>query len=137
MADAMALATVSAKSIPAVRMVALRSYDKRGFVFHTNYRSKKAADISENPRVALVFYWKELDRQVRIVGAAEKISKKESDEYFSSRPQGSNFVQVVSRQSQVVKDKETVKRRANNSKKKHDKLHLVRPIHWGGISHIP
>jgi len=122
MADAMALATISPDKIPAVRIVALRSYNDDGFVFHTNYHSNKGIDINSNKNVASVFYWKELDRQVRIVGTAHKIPRKDSDQYFSSRPPKSNYVQIASLQSQVVESKEIIRKRV---KQLADKYKLI------------
>ena len=137
MADAMTLATVSAAGIPSARVVALRGYDNRGFVFYTNYRSDKAVDIANNPHVALAFYWKELDRQVRITGIAKKTSRLESETYFSSRPVESNFVQAVSHQSQVVHSKDIIQKRIDTIRKTHqgDTLHC--PPHWGGYRVSP
>lgn len=137
MADAMTLATVSAFSIPSARIVALRSYNERGFVFYTNYKSNKAVDIKTNPQVALVFYWKELDRQVIIMGTAKKISKLDSDNYFASRPAQSNIVQAISRQSQIVASKAVIKRRINKAREQYENGRLIRPAHWGGYCVTP
>ncbi|MEX1112022.1 MAG: pyridoxamine 5'-phosphate oxidase [Candidatus Andersenbacteria bacterium] len=137
MADAMTLATVSATGVPSARIVALRGYDEQGFIFYTNYQSNKAVDIKHNPHAALVFYWKELDRQVRIIGTVRKTARGESGDYFSSRPMQSNLVQVASRQSQVVSSKEVIKDRINRIKQKHKNSSLVCPPYWGGYRVFP
>src|SRR5690242_7146551 len=93
--NAMTLATASADGVPSARIVLLKGYDEKGFVFYTSYESFKGKQIDENPRACLVFFWKELERQVRITGLIEKVSAEESDAYFSSRPQGSQIGALV------------------------------------------
>src|SRR5882762_10467756 len=100
--NAMTLATASNDGIPAARIVLLKGFDKNGFVFFTNYSSFKGQQLLENPRACLVFFWKELERQVRITGLVEKTSDIESDEYFNSRPEGSRIGAWASPQSQVI-----------------------------------
>src|SRR5215213_7223919 len=104
--NAMTLATASADGVPSARMVLLKGLDERGFIFYTNYNSLKGEQIAENPRACLIFFWKELERQVRIMGVVEKISPAESDEYFNSRPEGSRISAMVSPQSSVVQSRE-------------------------------
>ena len=103
--NAMTLATASADGVPSARIVLLKGYDEKGFVFYTNYDSFKGRQMGENPRACLVFFWKELERQVRITGLVEKVSAAESDAYFSSRPQGSQIGAWVSPQSQVIESR--------------------------------
>src|SRR2546423_1779085 len=106
----MALAT-AADDRPSARMVLLRGFDERGFVFFTNYQSRKARELEANPRAALVFYWAELDRQVRIEGNVERIAGEESDVYFASRPRGSRLGAWASPQSQVIAGRDELDRR--------------------------
>src|SRR5258705_11227642 len=102
MVNAMTLATVSAAGQPSARIVLLKGVDARGFVFYTNYASRKGVDLAANPVAALLFHWVELEREVRIEGRVEKVSARESDNYFASRPLGSQHAAIASPQSQVV-----------------------------------
>ena len=104
--NAMTLATASADGIPSARVVLLKGFSESGFVFFTNYESYKGKQLMENPKACLVFYWKELERQVRITGVVQKISEKESDEYFQSRPFASQLGACVSPQSNVIENRE-------------------------------
>ena len=104
--NAMTLATATKQGKPSARTVLLKGYDDRGFIFFTNYDSRKSSEIAENPIVTLLFFWKELERQVRIEGIAEKVSEKESDEYFSSRPPGSQISAWASPQSAIISSRE-------------------------------
>lgn len=133
---AMTLATVSPEGLPSARMVLLKGFDENGFVFFTNYDSRKGQEIAKNHRVALVFYWKELERQVRIEGYVLKTSGKESDDYFHSRPLKSQVSAIISPQSSVIPDRQYledlwIKYIQNHPGK------LKRPIHWGGYLVIP
>lgn len=130
--NAMTLATASADGVPSARIVLLKGYDEKGFVFFTNYESFKAKDLAENPRACLVFFWKELERQVRITGLVEKVSAEESDVYFNSRPQGSRIGAWVSPQSQVIKNREWLDERTKELTEKYTTEPLTRPPHWGG-----
>jgi pyridoxamine-phosphate oxidase len=130
--NAMTLATASADGVPSARIVLLKGYDEKGFVFFTNYESFKAKDLAENPRACLVFFWKELERQVRITGLVEKVSAAESDLYFNSRPQGSRIGAWVSPQSQVIKNREWLDERTKELTEKYTTEPLTRPPHWGG-----
>ena len=104
--NAMTLATASSDGIPSARIVLLKEYDINGFTFFTNYNSFKGQQLAENPKACLVFFWKELERQVRITGLIEKISSAASDEYFNSRPQGSQVGAIASPQSPVIENRE-------------------------------
>lgn len=130
--NAMTLATASADGIPAARIVLLKGYDERGFVFFTNYDSFKGLQLAENPRACLVFFWKELERQVRITGLVEKVSAEESDTYFNSRPEGSRIGAWASPQSQVIESREWLEEREKTLVKDFTGKPLNRPAHWGG-----
>lgn len=130
--NAMTLATASADGIPAARIVLLKGYDERGFVFFTNYDSFKGLQLAENPRACLVFFWKELERQVRITGLVEKVSAEESDIYFNSRPEGSRIGAWASPQSQVIESREWLEEREKTLVKDFTGKPLSRPAHWGG-----
>jgi pyridoxamine 5'-phosphate oxidase len=130
--NAMTLATASADGVPSARIVLLKGYDEKGFVFFTNYDSFKGRQIGENPRACLVFFWKELERQVRITGLVEKVSAAESDAYFSSRPQGSQIGAWASPQSQVIESRIWLEEREKAYAKDFSGKQLTRPAHWGG-----
>ncbi|OQP49303.1 pyridoxamine 5'-phosphate oxidase [Niastella yeongjuensis] len=130
--NAMTLATASADGIPAARIVLLKGFDERGFVFFTNYESFKGVQLTENPRACLVFFWKELERQVRITGLVEKVSDTESDAYFNSRPEGSRIGAWASPQSQVIESREWLQEREKTYAKDFSGKPLERPAHWGG-----
>jgi len=130
--NAMTLATASADGVPAARIVLLKGYDERGFVFFTNYESFKGMQLAENPRACLVFFWKELERQVRITGLVEKVSAEESDAYFNSRPEGSRIGAWASPQSQVISSREWLEEREKKYIRDFMDKPLKRPDHWGG-----
>lgn len=130
--NAMTLATASADGIPSARIVLLKSYDEHGFVFFSNYNSYKGKHMDENPRACLVFFWKELERQVRITGLVEKVSAKESDEYFQSRPEGSRIGAWASPQSAVIASREWLEQQQHQFADKFSAKSIVRPPHWGG-----
>ena len=130
--NAMTLATASAEGVPSARIVLLKGYDERGFVFFTNYESYKGKDIFENPRACLVFFWKELERQVRITGIIEKVSAAESDEYYNSRPEGSRIGAWVSPQSQTIEGREWLEENERKYKALFADKPITRPSHWGG-----
>ena len=129
--NAMTLATADNKGLPSARIVLLKGLEEKGLVFYTNYDSKKGSDLSQNPNVALVFFWRELERQVRVRGLVEKLSEKESDEYFNSRPFESKIGAMASPQSKIIK-KEDLETGFNNLLKKYIKQEVVRPENWGG-----
>jgi len=130
-ATSMTLATSSKDGQPSARIVLLKSFDDRGFVFYTNYHSRKGKELSENPRACLLFYWSELWRQVRIEGDIEKISTAESEAYFQSRPLGSRLGAWASDQSEVVNNRETLESRFAELQKRFGE-NVPRPEHWGG-----
>lgn len=127
----MTLATTGTDGQPSARIVLLKSFDDRGFVFYTNYQSRKGQELSENPRASLLFYWPQLWRQVRIEGVVEKVSPAESEAYFQSRPLGSKLGAWASNQSQVVDQRETLEARFAELQKRFGE-DIPRPEHWGG-----
>jgi len=127
----MTLATTGTDGQPSARIVLLKSFDDRGFIFYTNYQSRKGQELSENPRASLLFYWPQLWRQVRIEGVVEKISPAESEAYFQSRPLGSKLGAWASNQSQVVDQRETLEARFAELQKRFGE-DIPRPEHWGG-----
>jgi pyridoxamine 5'-phosphate oxidase len=127
----MTLATAAKDGQPSARVVLLKSFDEHGFVFYTNYQSRKGQDLAENPRASLLFYWSQLWRQVRIDGVVEKISAAESETYFQSRPLGSKLGAWASNQSEVVADRETLEARFAELEKRFGGQ-VPRPEHWGG-----
>ena len=136
--SAMTLATASAAGVPAARMVLMRGFDERGFVFYSNYQSKKAAELAENTQAALVFYWAPLMRQIRVEGVVEKISATESDAYFRARPFGHKLGALVSPQSQRIADRQFLEDRLQALLEEFDETDEVpRPPHWGGYRVIP
>ena len=128
----MTLATATAKGHPSARVVLLKGIDQRGFVFYTNYLSRKGRELAANPRAALVLYWPALDRQVRITGRVSKLSAAESDEYFNSRPAGSRFSAAVSPQSSVIESRAALERKLAKLKAQYPGAAPPRPKHWGG-----
>lgn len=130
--NAMTLATASADGFPSARIVLLKGYDKNGFVFFTNYNSQKGQDIAANPKACLLFFWKELERQVRIDGNIEKISAADSEEYFQSRPIGSRIGAWCSPQSTVIADRSILDKNVEHYSHKFNTLEVPRPDHWGG-----
>jgi len=130
--NAMTLATVSPDGTPSARIVLLKGYDESGFVFYTNYRSHKAADMEANNKVALLFFWKELERQVRIEGIIEKVEAAQSDEYFNSRPEGSKIGAWASPQSTVIASREVIEENVTELEKSFAGKKIDRPPHWGG-----
>jgi len=135
--NAMTLATASADGIPSARIVLLKGYDERGFVFFTNYQSEKGQDLIANPHASLVFFWPTLERQVRINGSAEKVSSAESDEYFNSRPVGSRIGAWASPQSEVIKSRDLLEQNVTELERKYADGSIPRPPHWGGFRIIP
>jgi pyridoxamine 5'-phosphate oxidase len=134
---AMTLATANRQGIPSARMVLLKGYDDRGFVFFTNYESAKARDLLENPHAALVFWWGPLERQVRIVGSVSRVSTEESDAYFDSRPMGSRLGAIASRQSSVLASREELEKKVQELSRRYANGRVPRPDHWGGFRIAP
>lgn len=135
--NAMTLATASATGIPSARIVLLKSATDEGFVFFTNYNSHKGRELQENPNACLVFFWKELERQIRISGTVKKVSAGESDAYFTSRPQGSRIGAWASPQSQVIASREIIEASTINYEKEFAGNEISRPPNWGGYIVIP
>jgi len=136
-ANAFVLSTVSDKNIPSSRVLLLRDFEAKGFTFFTNYKSIKANDIENNNNVALNFYWSEFQRQVRIVGLAEKISTFESDKYFSSRPRESQIGAWVSEQSSLIDIDADFGNKMANMESKFKGKKVERPLNWGGYMVVP
>lgn len=130
--NAMTLATASADGLPSARIVLLKGFDENGFRFFTHYSSYKGAQLKENPKACLVFFWKELERQVRVTGLVEKLSEQESDEYFHSRPIGSQVGAAASPQSQVIQNREWLEEEFRKKKEAFQNEVVPRPLHWGG-----
>ena len=130
--NAMTLATVTAEGNPTARIVLLKGYDENGFVFFTNYQSDKGKELATNPNAALLFFWKELERQVRIGGVVEKVSTEESDIYFASRPEGSRIGAWASPQSEAITGRETLEKKVAELEAKYKGQNIPRPPHWGG-----
>ena len=134
--EAVALATATPAGHPSLRMVLLKGFDAHGFVFYTNYRSRKGRELARNPRAALLFYWGEFERQVRIDGRVEKLMARESDEYFATRPRGSQLSAWASPQSALVAGRGPLERRfAAFARKYADAVPC--PPHWGGYRLVP
>ncbi len=134
--NAMQIATVSKNGFPSVRTVLLKDIINRNFVFYTNYESRKSREIFETGKVAICFYWKSINRQVRVVGEIDKIPEKVSDQYFESRSLGSRIGAWASIQSQPLKNREILLKRVEEFKNKFDE-NVPRPKHWGGFKIIP
>lgn len=131
--NAMTVATATKDGIPAARIVLLKGFDDRGFVFFTNYNSDKGKALELNPQAALVFLWTELERQVRIVGDVEKTSEEESDGYFNSRPPGSRLGAWASNQSEIIPDRDVLEQNLDALKTEYEGREVPRPPHWGGF----
>lgn len=132
-----ALATADGGGRPAVRIVLIRHVDERGFVFHTNYNSRKAADLRENPHAALCIFWPSLEEQIRIEGATERISEAESDAYFAGRPRGSQIGAWASDQSAQLASADVLLSRTHEVEQRFEGQPVPRPPHWGGIRVVP
>ncbi|MDQ5874516.1 MAG: pyridoxamine 5'-phosphate oxidase [Actinomycetota bacterium] len=135
--NAMTLATASLDGHPSARTVLLKGFDERGFVFFSNYESMKGRELASNPHAALVFYWFELERQVRITGQADRLPERDSDEYFAARPEGSRVSTWASRQSEVIGDRSALEQAAAEVKSRYPGGDIPRPPHWGGYRLVP
>ena len=135
-ANAMSLSTVGADGRPSSRIVLIKEFDQRGFTFFTNYDSRKGIELGENEFAALLFYWIELERQVRIEGRVERISDADSDSYFHSRPLNSRIGAIASAQSRQVASREALEIQVEEAQRKYGE-HPVRPAHWGGYRLVP
>ena len=131
--NALSLATTNSKNEPSVRMILLKGLSSKGFVFYTNLNSPKSKDLENNPKAAMCFHWKSLQRQVRIFGNVAKVSEKEADVYFSSRPYESRIGAWASDQSTTMSQREDLLKKINEFKKKYkDENNVPRPKHWSG-----
>lgn len=131
-ANAMTLATAAGDGVPSARVVLLKEYSEEGFIFFTNYNSYKGQQIAENPKACLLFFWKELERQVRIIGIISKVSDKVNDDYFQSRPEASRIGALVSPQSSVIEGRDWLDQRFNDKVRELEGKFISRPAHWGG-----
>ena len=136
-ANAMTLATATASGAPSARIVLLKGVDERGFVFFTDYRSRKAEELEANPRAALVFYWPELERQVRVTGRVSRVTRAETEAYFSTRPRGSRMGAWASEQSSIIAGRSTLDDAVSNVEKKFGVTDIPAPPHWGGYRITP
>jgi pyridoxamine 5'-phosphate oxidase len=130
--NAMTLSTITTAGRPSARIVLLKGFDEKGFVFYTNYESDKGQQLDAKPYASLVFFWKELERQVRIEGKCERVSSEESDEYFYSRPLGSRLGAWASPQSRVIETREILDKNAAALLERYASGEVPRPSHWGG-----
>ena len=135
--NAMTLATATPEGRPSARMVLLKGFDERGFVFYSNYESRKGHVLAANPWAALVFFWVELERQVRIEGRVERAEAEESDTYYASRPPGSRIGAWASRQSSVLAGREPLERRVREREEQYRDQPIPRPPFWGGFRVVP
>lgn len=135
--NAMTLATASAAGAPSARIVLLKAFDERGFVFFSDYRSRKGGELEVNPRAALVFYWHELERQVRITGGVAQTAREESEEYFRSRPLGSRFGAWASHQSRVIPGRAALEADLRAVEQQFGDGEVPLPPHWGGLRVVP
>ncbi|HWT35868.1 MAG TPA: pyridoxamine 5'-phosphate oxidase [Paraburkholderia sp.] len=134
--NTMTLATVDARGRPSARIVLIKGVDERGFVFFTNYESRKGQELAQNPHASLLFYWIELERQVRVEGTVVKTGDAESDTYFASRPLGSRIGAWASEQSKVIESRATLEAREREFSAQYGE-NPPRPPHWGGYRLIP
>jgi pyridoxamine 5'-phosphate oxidase len=131
--NAMTVSSIGLDNFPKARVVLLKQYDEEGFVFYTNYHSEKGKSILQNPHVCLSFFWHSLERQVIIKGIAEKTSEIVSDNYFASRPEGSQLGAIVSNQSEVIPDRGFLETKLKLLEKEWEGKQIPRPSHWGGF----
>ncbi len=136
-ANAMTLATATPAGVPSARIVLLKGFDERGFVFFTNYQSEKGHELEANPHAALAFYWVQLERQIRIAGAVERTSREESKHYFHSRPLGSQLGAWASHQSEVIDARRMLEARLADITERFSEGEIPIPSHWGGYRVIP
>lgn len=135
--NVMTLATATPQGKPSARIVLLKGYDKNGFSFYTNYLSKKGKELKKNPYASLVFFWPELERQVRIDGKVEKLDKETSEAYFHTRPKGSQIGAIVSPQSQIISDRNSLEKKVLELSDEYGDKEIPKPAHWGGYSVKP
>lgn len=137
LAEAMTLCTATTDGRPSARMVLLKGVAESGFVFYTNYRSRKARELDANPFAALVFYWEPFERQVRVEGKVTRISADESDKYFQTRPRDSQLGAIASPQSEVIESREVLEQEFQELEEKYSDRAIERPAHWGGYRLVP
>lgn len=135
--NAMTLATATPDGTPSARMVLLKGLDEQGFAFYSNFESRKGQELAANPKAALVFWWVELERQVRIEGRVERIDAEEADQYFHSRPLGSRLGAWASPQSQVISTRDILEQQLSQLESEYQNQPVPRPPHWGGYRVIP
>ncbi len=135
--EAMTVATADLEGVVSARICLLKGFDSRGFAFFTNYHSRKASQLHENPRACLVFHWAALERMVRVEGAVVRTTEEESDEYFATRPRGSQLGAWASEQSRVIAGRGALEQRFNEMAATYKDLPIPRPPHWGGYRVIP
>jgi pyridoxamine-phosphate oxidase len=135
--SSMALATTGLEGMPSIRTVLLKEVTKVGFVFYSNYNSEKGRQIQENPKASILFYWESLERQVRVNGAAEKLTASESDEYFQSRPRGAQVGAIASPQSDRIENRAELEVRYRSIAEKYEGVSVKRPKNWGGYRLLP
>ena len=135
--DTMALATATKDGTPSARMVMLRDYDERGFVFYTNYESPKGKQLAENARAELLFYWGKLNRQIRISGAVTKVSRKQSEAYFQKRPRGHRLAATVSEQSEIISKRAELEGRLDKLRRESKHADIPLPPFWGCYRLLP
>jgi pyridoxamine 5'-phosphate oxidase len=137
LAEACAVASADAEGRPSARMVLLKELDGRGFVFATNYESRKGGELDANPRAALLFYWHALGRQVRVEGTVERVSEEESDAIFLARPRASRISALASQQSQPIASRDELEARVQGLEAELEGSEVTRPSHWGGYRVVP
>jgi len=137
LAEAMTLCTATTDGKPSARMILLKGVAESGFVFYTNYRSRKARELDANPFAALVFYWEPLERQVRVEGKVARIAAEESDKYFQTRPRESQLGAIASPQSDVIESRELLEQEFQELEQKYSDRTIERPNHWGGYRLVP
>ena len=135
--DAMTLATATREGMPSARIVLLRGHDERGFVFYTDYESQKGEELAANPNAALVLYWRELDRQVRITGQVGKVSRENSNNYFQTRPVDSRLAALASKQSEVIPNRAVLEERFKALAAQYQDEDIPLPSDWGGYRLSP
>lgn len=135
--DAMALATSTPDGHPSLRMVLLKAFDDRGFVFYTNYGSQKGRELEANSAAAAALYWPELHRQVRITGSVRRLSREESEQYFRTRPRDAQISALASRQSRPIGDRQALERRFEEEEARHSGMDVPLPDDWGGLRLSP
>ncbi len=135
--EAMTLATATQDGKPSARIVLLKSVDARGFSFFTNYESRKGCELTQNPHASLLFWWNELERQVRIEGRVERVSTQESEDYFRIRPRGSQIGAWASAQSEALPNRAALEERVRAFEKQFGDGEVPRPTHWGGFRVMP